>query len=259
MRRHSRLSGDPRVDRDQVTDDELITVGRFAALSGLSIHTLRHYDDVDLLDPAAVDASNGYRRYRKNQIPRARLIVSLRWIDLPVDEVRRILDGADATGILELHRQRLNRQLDLLVGRLGDVDRFTTEGLTMPDVATGARPAQIKLGVRDTAEAVEFFRAAFGLQWRVTRRTDEGDYSSFMFGEFGQPSFFLLHLLDDPGRADRPGPTTFGLLVDDLDKTHAQAVEAGGTEMVAPRSPQGMPRSSAVRDPSGNWIWLYQG
>lgn len=57
------------------TDDIAGTrsVGRFAQLSGLSIHALRHYDDVGLLEPAVVDADTGYRRYRRGQIPRARL------------------------------------------------------------------------------------------------------------------------------------------------------------------------------------------
>jgi len=36
-----------------VGDDELMTIGRFAQLSGLSIGTLRHYDDVRLLPPPA--------------------------------------------------------------------------------------------------------------------------------------------------------------------------------------------------------------
>ncbi|MET8757598.1 VOC family protein [Lentzea sp. NPDC004782] len=57
----------------------------------------------------------------------------------------------------------------------------------------------------------------------------------------------------------RPGPTTFGLLVDDLDARHSRALAAGATEVVAPRDRQGMPRSAAVRDPDGNRIWLYQG
>jgi DNA-binding transcriptional MerR regulator len=37
-------------------DDELLTIGRFAHLTGLSQHALRHYDDVGLLVPAVVDA-----------------------------------------------------------------------------------------------------------------------------------------------------------------------------------------------------------
>jgi predicted enzyme related to lactoylglutathione lyase len=128
-----------------------------------------------------------------------------------------------------------------------------------PTPLTGARPVQIKLAVDDLPTSVAFYRDAFGLRYDVTRRTDDEDHSSFVFGEYGTDGFFLLHLKDDPTDSDRPGPTTFGLLVDDLDACHARAVAAGGTEVVPPRAPQGMPRGSAVRDPSGNWVWLYQG
>ncbi len=38
-----------------VLEDDLMTIGRFAHISGLSVHSLRHYDDVGLLAPAAVD------------------------------------------------------------------------------------------------------------------------------------------------------------------------------------------------------------
>jgi len=34
-----------------VDDDELMTIGRFARLTGLSVGTLRHYDEVGLLSP----------------------------------------------------------------------------------------------------------------------------------------------------------------------------------------------------------------
>jgi hypothetical protein len=45
-----------------------------------------------------------------------------------------------------------------------------------------------------------------------------------MFGEYGQDGFFPLHLSTDIGDTDRPGPTTFGLLVDDLDAPHSRAL-----------------------------------
>lgn len=66
-----------------------------------------------------------------------------------------------------------------------------------------------------------------------------------------------VHLLDDTS-IDRPGPTTFGLLVDDLDAAHGKALAAGATEVVRPQDRQGMPRHAAVKDPSGNWVWIYQ-
>jgi predicted enzyme related to lactoylglutathione lyase len=79
-----------------------------------------------------------------------------------------------------------------------------------------------------------------------------------MFGTYGQENFFLTHLIAVQDRMGLPGPSTFGLLVDDLDVYHDRAVAARAAETVAPHDVQGMPRCSAIRDPSGNWIWLYQ-
>jgi DNA-binding transcriptional MerR regulator len=67
-----------------VDNDELMTIGRFARLTGLPIGTLRHYDEVGLLLPACVDPASGYRRYRREQAQRARQIAMLRWDGLPI-------------------------------------------------------------------------------------------------------------------------------------------------------------------------------
>jgi len=244
-----------------VDDDELMTIGRFARLIGLSVGTLRHYDEVGLLSPASVDPASGYRRYRRGQAARARQIRMLRWDDLPIEEIRQIIDdpaGAVARDVLARHRRRLERQRDLLSARIRDADRFLEEGIPMPAVQSGCRPAQIKIAVDDIDASVAFYLKAFGFRYEVVRRTQDADYSAFMFGTYGQDDFFLLHLIAGQEHMDLPGQSTFGLLVDDIDTYHARAVYAGATEVVAPRDAEGMPRCSAVRDPDGNWIWLYQ-
>lgn len=237
-----------------------MTIGRFARISGLSVHTLRHYDDVGILVPAEVDRDTGYRRYRREQVRDARIVQALRWIDLPLEEIRLVL--ADTSGetigrLLGRHRDRLERRGSLVASQIADVDHYLEKGISMTP-ATGARPVQLKIAVDDVDEAIAFYQQAFGFHYDVTRRTDDGDVSSFMFSRYGERDFFLIHLLDETA-FDRPGPTTFGLLVDDLDTTHGKAVAAGATEVVAPQDLQGMPRNSAVKDPSGNWIWIYQG
>ena len=128
----------------------------------------------------------------------------------------------------------------------------------MPALPAGSRPCQVKVAVDDVDAAVAFYVKAFGFHYEVVRRTEQSDYSAFMFGTYGQDNFFLMHLIAGQERMDLPGPSTFGLLVDDLDPCHARAIDAGATETVPPHTPEGMPRCSAVRDPSGNWIWLYQ-
>ena len=55
-----------------------MTIGDFAALTHLSIRTLRHYHQAGVLEPAEVDPSSGYRRYTHEQIATARVIHRLR-------------------------------------------------------------------------------------------------------------------------------------------------------------------------------------
>lgn len=110
-------------------DDDLLSIGRFARLAGLSVGALRHYDELDLLRPADIDRFTGYRRYRREQLETARTIARLRDLELPLDEIREVLamdDPAEQRRRLATHRARIeartNRLSRLLhvVGRMSD-------------------------------------------------------------------------------------------------------------------------------------------
>jgi DNA-binding transcriptional MerR regulator len=93
--------------------DELLSIGRFARLSGLSIGALRHYHEQAVLVPARVDAHTGYRSYHRSQLDDARLVASLRDLDLPLPEIRALVT-ADRSGrqrLLAAHRTRLAARL----------------------------------------------------------------------------------------------------------------------------------------------------
>jgi len=68
--------------------EALVTIGTFAVLTGLSVATLRHYDEMALLQPADVDRRTGYRRYERSQVGRGRTIHALRKLQLPLEEIR---------------------------------------------------------------------------------------------------------------------------------------------------------------------------
>ena len=94
--------------------DDILSIGRFARASGLSIGALRHYDDLGLLVPAEVDPWTGYRRYRRAQLERARSIARLRELDVPLDEMGPILDSPDALArlaALDRHRLRIEARV----------------------------------------------------------------------------------------------------------------------------------------------------
>lgn len=112
------------------TGTDLIPIGRFSRLTGLSIGALRHYDELDLLRPADVDRFTGYRRYRPEQLEVARAIARLRDLEVPIDEIRQVLaedDPDDQRRRIGEHERRLQARVDRLV-RLLHVTRQLHHG-----------------------------------------------------------------------------------------------------------------------------------
>ena len=56
----------------------MIRIGDFARIGQVSIVTLRHYDEIDLLKPIAVDSVTSYRYYSVSQLPRLNRILALK-------------------------------------------------------------------------------------------------------------------------------------------------------------------------------------
>jgi DNA-binding transcriptional MerR regulator len=71
----------------------MLTIGRFADATGLTAKALRHYDEIGLLVPARVDPDNGYRYYDTAQIEDAVAIRRLRALELPLGEIKILLEG----------------------------------------------------------------------------------------------------------------------------------------------------------------------
>lgn len=239
-----------------MSESDLLSIGVFAVVSGLSINALRHYDDLGLLQPAYVDPSTGYRRYRPEQVRQARMICALRRVDAPIDAVRQAVEDPDEMEtVLRRHRERLTERADALARMVRVVDHYIEHGVAMPELKT-PRIVQVTINITDLPEAIAFYEAAF-------EATYNEEVSSFIFGVWPSDEFFLLTVADAPGsNGDHPGPagtSRFGLLVNDVDQAHRRALEAGATECYPPEDKPWKPRSSGVLDPSGNWVDLYQG
>jgi len=88
---------------------QLMTIGRFARLTGLTVKALRHYDELGLLRPAAVDPDTGYRSYSSAQVGRAEAIRLLRRLEVPLDDISMLIateDPAEVRRVLIDHQRR---------------------------------------------------------------------------------------------------------------------------------------------------------
>ena len=96
------------------------TVGAVATLMGVSVRALHHYDRIGLVVPS-VRTPAGYRGYTDADIERLHLVLVYRSIGLPLDEIRTLIDNADADVVAHLQRQ--HALLTEQAGRLKDTIR----------------------------------------------------------------------------------------------------------------------------------------
>jgi DNA-binding transcriptional MerR regulator len=90
---------------------QVLKIGQLAALTGLTVRTLHHYDHLGLVTPRARTAS-AYRLYVESGVQRLYQLLALRQIGLPLDAIKEVLDGTSSIRpLLEQHRSHLDRQL----------------------------------------------------------------------------------------------------------------------------------------------------
>ena len=163
---------EPRTTAEEPTGtDQLIPIGRFARLTGLSIGALRHYDELDLLRPADVDRFTGYRRYRPEQLEVARAIGRLRDLEVPIEEIRDVLaadDPADRRRRIGAHERRLQARVDRL-GRLLHRTRQLSHGRE-PLMTTG--PARTPIDGLDEATHRQLGKDLFNHTWTLIEKAD---------------------------------------------------------------------------------------
>ncbi len=73
----------------------MMSIGEFAAHTGLSISALRFYADRGLLEPASVDPHNGYRRYSPEQLADGQLVRDLRRLEMPLSGIAELMESDD--------------------------------------------------------------------------------------------------------------------------------------------------------------------
>ncbi|MCB0235981.1 MAG: MerR family transcriptional regulator, partial [Anaerolineae bacterium] len=105
-------------------------VRELARLAGVSVRTLHHYDQIGLLTPSSRTAA-GYRQYGADDLMRLQQILFFKELDVPLGEIRAILDDPefDQIAALEQHRRLLQLQSERLAQLLKTVDK-TIQKLT---------------------------------------------------------------------------------------------------------------------------------
>jgi DNA-binding transcriptional MerR regulator len=101
----------------------MFTVKQLSTLAGVTPRTLHHYDQIGLLKPSRV-GDNGYRYYGEESLLRLQQILFYRELDLPLDEIRKIIGRRDfdVLSALESHKLELEKRIERLLRLIETVD-----------------------------------------------------------------------------------------------------------------------------------------
>jgi DNA-binding transcriptional MerR regulator len=145
-----------------------LAIGDFSRATHMSAKTLRHYHRVGLLEPAEVDEHTGYRRYAAEQIPVAQVIRRFRALDMPLDEIRAVLEAPDLTtrnDLIAAHLRRLETTLARTQAAAESL-RMLLEGPAQPPAivhrSAPATPAAAITSMLDAADTGPWFAGALG-------------------------------------------------------------------------------------------------
>lgn len=89
-------------------------VHEFAELAGVTVKALHHYDRLELLKPRRTDA--GYRVYTLRDLERLEQIVALKFLSIPLRQIKRLLDRdvLELPDVLRLQRRELEAKRQLI-------------------------------------------------------------------------------------------------------------------------------------------------
>jgi len=93
-------------------EEQMHQIGEAADVVGLSLRTIRHYEEVGLVPPSG-RTTGGFRLYTDTDIERLRLVKHMKPLDFSLDELRQILDARDRldAGVDESEEADLTAQL----------------------------------------------------------------------------------------------------------------------------------------------------
>jgi DNA-binding transcriptional MerR regulator len=171
----------------------MLTIGDFSRMTHLSVKALRHYHDLGVLEPAAVDPFTGYRSYDTAQVGSAQVIRRLRDLGMPLDSIAAVLAAPDLEARnreIAVHLTRMERQLEQTQASVAALRALLTGPAVRPAIELRTIAAVTALAVRavvDAADLNEWGSAAFdalAAALAATGLTAAGPYGGLFHGDF---------------------------------------------------------------------------
>ena len=118
------------------------TVKEISKITGISIRTLRYYDEIGLLKPARVTEA-GYRLYDDKELEKLQEILFYKELEIPLADIKKVMENPERDkqkalavqkSLLERKRNRLNGIIELIDDVMKGVNTMSFGAFTEEDV-----------------------------------------------------------------------------------------------------------------------------
>lgn len=115
------------------------TVKDVSEITGISIRTLRYYDEIGLLKPTELTEA-GYRLYDNKALEKLQEIMFFRELEIPLIDIKKIMDNPNydkerallaQKSLLEQKRNRLNGIIELITDVMKGVNTMSFGALVL--------------------------------------------------------------------------------------------------------------------------------
>ena len=108
--------------------EELLSIGEFAKLRGVSVKSLRYYERVGALKPAYVNEESGYRYYSINQISDLDMVTTFIELGVPLKEIASTAAlGYGQSELIEKGRELARERIGRAEAQLLQLNRYADE------------------------------------------------------------------------------------------------------------------------------------
>lgn len=142
----------------------MMTVNEVSKLTGVSVRTLHHYDEIGLLAATKVSEA-GYRLYDESALERLQQILIFKELEFPLKEIKDILDSPhyeqskvleQQIKLLEMKKEHLQNIIDLAWGIKGlGVKKLSFEAFDTKKIDEYAKQAKETWGKTDAYKEYE--------------------------------------------------------------------------------------------------------
>lgn len=213
------------------------TVKEVSKLAGVSIRTLRYYDEIGLLKPTATSEA-GYRLYSDEDLERLQEILFFKEMEFPLENIKQLLedsciDRQEILGmqlaVLEKKRNRLNGIIELIRDVRKGVNTMSFEAFSEEDIRKIVEHTIARAKPEDVSTFVEQFGSMEAFREELAKNLKDPETEAHLIKLYGGKEKAVAASLSAQGNTEEM--TQYAKETDEIYRQFAVAMKTNDVDL----------------------------